>query len=238
MKRGRAAFWGLTLVITLAAAGLASIFSPSFQWRRPIVESPRERESPVPATVRRDAFQIWVKAVPGRAAEFAAFDRFIADNGYAGLVPSWTLLRTNSNASARCRVEPFILPRREFWPNILPALKLVKEEAIPAVGRVEVASAFRLAALNNCSRGASQSRHLSFAALDLIPLDQPNAVTSFAKLCARWRQAGARSGWGLGAYYDPAQPQHNQVARFHVDGTGWRTWGFSYGRASSGCNSL
>jgi hypothetical protein len=131
------------------------------------------------------------------------------------------LLRTNSNASARCRVDPFILPPRHFWPNILPALKLVKEEAIPAVGKVEVASAFRLEALNDCSRGASRSRHLSFA-----------------KLCARWRQAGARSRWGLGAYYDPAKPQHNQVARFHVDGTGWRTWGFSYGRASSGCNSL
>ncbi|QJQ32698.1 hypothetical protein GV829_09785 [Sphingomonas lacunae] len=117
-------------------------------------------------------------------------------------------------------------------------MKLVKEEAIPAVGRVEVASAFRLEALNACSKGASNSRHLTFAALDLIPLDQPDTVTSFTKLCARWRQAGARSKWGLGAYYDPAKPQHNQVARFHVDGTGWRTWGFSYGRASSGCNSL
>jgi hypothetical protein len=227
---------GLVLVAPLAIIALAVFLFPRARPSTP--QAVTQRQIAIPAAAQRPAFDHWLARDATRASEFAAFERFIADHGYGDLLPAWTLLRTNSNKSGRCRVDPFILPPRSLWPNILPALKLVREQAIPAVGRVEVASAFRLAALNNCSRGASRSRHLSFSALDLIPLDQPDAPTSFAKLCNQWRKAGSGSRWGLGAYYDAARPRENQVARFHVDGTGWRTWGFSYGRASSGCNSL
>lgn len=227
---------GLALAATLAIAALALFLLSRAQPSTPQAVTPRQMA--IPATAQRPAFDRWLGADATRATEFATFERFVADHGYGDLLPAWTLLRTNSNKSANCRVDPFILPPRSLWPNILPALKLVREQVIPAVGRVEVASAFRVPALNNCSKGASRSRHLSFAALDLIPLDQPDAPTSFAKLCGQWRQAGTRSRWGLGAYYDAARPRENQIARFHVDGTGWRTWGFSYGRASSGCNNL
>ncbi len=200
--------------------------------------APAPAAAVVPDSAGRKAFDRWLAAEPQRTLEFAAFEAYIAEQGYADLLPAWTLLRANANKTGRCNVEAFVLPPRRLWRNIVPALQLVREQVVPAVGRVTVASAYRDPALNSCSRGARRSRHLGFAALDLIPLDQPDAPTSFRKLCAAWRAAGAESQWGFGAYYDPGRTRHNRVARFHVDGTGWRTWGFSYGRASSGCNSL
>jgi hypothetical protein len=187
-----------------------------------------------PAT--RPAFDRWLAAAPGRRADFAAFAAFLHRSGVADIVPPWTLLRADGTSSRRCLAAAFVMPPRRLWPNILPALRLVRARVIPAVGQVEVSSALRDPALNACANGAQQSRHLSFSALDLLPVEQADKHRSFALLCRAWRRAGGGSGWGLGAYYDPARPLQNRVGRFHVDGTGWRTWGFSYRRASSGCN--
>ncbi len=231
----RALALALMIVLALLAGGaIARWYFPD--WRPGDVAT--QPAAAVPASAGREAFDRWLAADPSRAGEFAAFEAYIAEQGYADLLPAWTLLRANANKTGRCNADAFVLPPRRMWRNIVSALRLVREQVVPAVGRVTVASAYRDPALNSCSRGARHSRHLGFAALDLIPLDQPDAPTSFRKLCAAWRAAGAESLWGFGAYYDPERTRHNRVARFHVDGTGWRTWGFSYGRASSGCNSL
>lgn len=103
------------------------------------------------------------------------------------------------------------------------------------VGRVEVFSSDRSDALNACVKGASQSRHRAFAAVDLIAPEQTDKIAMFAGLCAMHSRVGARTGMGLGAYLDPARPHLNAVGRFHIDGSGFRTWGFDYKRASSGC---
>jgi hypothetical protein len=120
----------------------------------------------------------------------------------------------------------------------VPALRIVRDRVIPVLGRVEVRSVYRSASLNTCVNGAPQSRHLSFAAIDMVALDQPDSRTTFTKLCAAWIKAGPKSGWGLGAYFDPAKIMANRDARFHVDGTGWRSWGFSKKAASSACRLL
>ncbi|MEQ1687473.1 MAG: D-Ala-D-Ala carboxypeptidase family metallohydrolase [Sphingopyxis sp.] len=191
------------------------------------------------ADVSRPAFDRWVAAGgDDRSEAVAAFEHYIADAGYADMIAPWTMLRAERKRSVLCRAEPFIMPPRRLWPNILPALKLVRERVVPAIGAVEVASAFRGPALNDCAGGAGQSRHMTFSALDLEPKDQLDSTASFTILCRAWRQAGASSHWGLGAYYDPDHPSWNRAGRFHVDGTGWRTWGFSKHRASSGCNRL
>lgn len=229
MRRHRWLIMVAAMTLVLAGAALWH-----YHWQLPTVATL------IPSTASNDraAFERWIGASPARADNFAAFDRFIAQSGYADVVPSWQLLRANSAQILRCPVAPFILPPRRTWRNILPALRLVREQVIPAVGRVNVASVFRTSSANACSRGASQSRHLTFAAIDLLPIDQPDPVASFRRLCRAWRQAGPASGWGLGAYYDLARRDQNSIGRFHVDGTGWRTWGFSYGRASSSCNAL
>ncbi len=180
----------------------------------------------------------WLAAVPGRQAQFAALSADLARAGVGDVVPLWTLLRTNPQRLARCGGPAFMLPPRAQWRNMVPALRLVRDQVIPAVGRVDVASVQRDEALNECSGGARSSRHLSFSAIDLVPLDVPDARDAFTRLCRAWRAAGPRSGWGLGAYFDPARMRQNQRARFHVDGTGWRTWGFSRSGESSGCHHL
>lgn len=192
----------------------------------------RERAPAIPAVER------WLNAEPQRRASLAELDAYLTAQGVGGVVPTRDLLLADGPNSRRCRSERYAMPPRSLWPAIIPALRLVRDQAIPAVGRVQVVSVFRTPELNRCGHGAPQSRHLRFAALDLVPLDTANSRDAFTRLCQSWRRAGPRSGWGLGAYFDAARPQANSVARFHVDGTGWRTWGFSKRAASSGCHQL
>lgn len=223
------------LVIVAALTAASWWFWPHPASQHPDATPPARVASP---QASRAQFDAWLAADPARAEQFAAFDAFLADESLSGIVPTWTLLRADARRTVTCRANPFVLPPRRLWPNILPALRLLRDKVIPVVGLVEVASSFRDPTLNACSRGARGSRHISFSALDLVPLDQPDVVTSFRKLCAAWRNAGRSSRWGLGGYLDLDRPQQNRAGRFHVDGTGWRTWGFSYTRASSICNRL
>lgn len=228
--------WLLAVLAAAIIAATAWIVSSADMPNSPAVLA--GARSPIPLEARRAAFDRWRAEDPARRREFDAFERYLAASDVADVVPAWTLLRANATKSARCRAEAFVIPPRRLWPNILPALRLTRERIIPAIGRVEVYSAFRDPALNSCSRGAGRSRHMSFHALDLVPLDQPDARRSFTRLCAAWRAAGAGSRWGFGGYLDLDRPKENRIGRFHVDGTGWRTWGFSYSRASSICNRL
>ena len=181
------------------------------------------------------AFETWLDAEAKRRQEFSSLTSFLATAGVGDVVPAWSLLREDAGSPPWCDGAGFSMPPRAEWRHIVPALRLVRDKVIPAVGRVELRSGYRTPALNSCVRGAPKSRHLSFSAVDLVALDQPDPQTTFAKLCAAWTKAGQRSGWGLGAYFDPARATANGSARFHIDGAGWRTWGFSKKSASSGC---
>jgi hypothetical protein len=184
------------------------------------------------------AFKTWLNEQPMRASEFAALTTFLKREGVDDVVPVWTLARGDANRLTKCKGAGFILPPRAQWPNIVPALKIVRTHVMPAVGQVEIVSVYRSPELNVCAGGAEQSRHLTFAALDLIAPQQPDNKSLFQTLCAAWQRAGPQSGWGFGAYFDPDRPTANAQARFHVDGTGWRSWGFSKASASSGCRLM
>ncbi len=180
----------------------------------------------------------WLAEDPARGRDFAALEAFLSANDVAGIVPSWSLLLTDPARLRRCGGSAFGLAPRGEWPNIVPALQLVRDHVQPAIGEVRVVSVRRDPAMNACAGGAAQSRHLSFAALDMVPIDVRDARAAFTRLCAAWRRAGRPSEWGLGAYFDPNRPTQNTVARFHVDATGWRTWGFTRRGPSSGCHAL
>lgn len=186
----------------------------------------------------REAFQRWLAADRTRATEFAAFERFLAERNVAGVVPAWQIMRTDADYAVRCGLPAFAVPPRDKWPAIVPTLRLVRAEVVPVVGRVEVHSAWRSDPLNACVNGASRSRHLSFSALDLIAPEQADKRQMFADLCAVHARAGARTRMGLGAYWDPEKPAASRKGRFHIDATGYRTWGFDYTRSSSGCLKL
>ena len=184
------------------------------------------------------AFRTWLSADDDRAAEYERFARFLADHGVADVVPAWQLARTDANYAARCGFEAFELPPEAKWPAIVPTLRLVHDEVLPVVGRVEVFASNRSAALNTCVRGAKGSRHLAFAAVDLIAPAYEDKRRLFSDLCAMHRRVGPRTAMGLGAYYDPEKPRPSRLGRFHLDASGYRTWGFDYTRSSSGCFKL
>ena len=181
------------------------------------------------------AFDRWLAEDAGRRKSFGRFEAFLAEQGVADVVPAWQLLRTDANYAAACGFGAFELPDEEKWPAIVPTLRLVRQEVLPVVGRVEVFSSDRSDALNRCIKGASQSRHRAFAAVDLVAAEPSDREGLFAELCAMHRRVGARTGMGLGAYLDPARPWLNRNGRFHIDQSGFRTWGFDYHRASSYC---
>lgn len=185
------------------------------------------------------AFEQWLDEEPERRAEYRALQAFLAENDAAGIVPAWQLARVDRFYAERCGLPIWRLPPRDLWPNVLPALRLVRDEVVPAVGPVAVQSSYRTPELNVCARGASQSRHLRFEALDLR-LETPRAdvASLYRDLCAMHDAAGPASCMGLGAYYDFNDDGFNRGGRFHIDGAGYRTWGRTYTSASSPCGRL
>jgi hypothetical protein len=183
-------------------------------------------------------FDIWLSADRARQQEFAAFSAFLDRSGEGQSVAAWQLTRADGGALPSCPKSEFAIPPRALWPNILPALRITRTMIVPAIGRVNVVSAYRPPALNRCVRGASRSAHLLFKAVDLAPADPADKASLFATLCRLHSLAGPSSGFGLGAYFDPKRPHANDQMRFHIDGAGYRAWGFTYHAASSGCALL
>lgn len=183
------------------------------------------------------AFKQWLARDEERQSSFDGLEAFLRHEGVADIVPTWQLTRTDTFYAGRCNLGHFNIPPEELWPNIIPALRLVQESVIPAVGEVEVRSSWRSEELNRCARGANRSKHLQFAALDLVAADGASGPEFYHTLCSMHRRTGPRSRMGLGAYYDPARP-NNAGGRFHIDGEGFRQWGRKYTAASSPCTAL
>ena len=182
----------------------------------------------------RPAFEQWLEAEPERQEELAALDAFLREQDVGGVVPTWQLTRIDAFYAGRCELESFTMPPRDLWANVVPALRLVRDEVIPAVGAVEVRSSYRTPELNRCARGAGRSKHLQFSALDLVSADGRRGEDLYRDLCAMYESAGPASRMGLGAYYDFADTGFGG-GRFHIDGEGYRTWGRGYAAGSSPC---
>ncbi len=186
------------------------------------------------------AFRHWITEdhTGMRGKEFVEFERFLVRQGVSNIVPGWQLMRAEADYAQRCNLSIFGIPPRARWPAIVPALRLVKRHIIPLTGRVEVSSAWRSPALNTCANGAKGSRHLQFAALDLVAPEQTDKRKMFTDLCALHARVGAKTRMGLGAYFDPKRPLANPDGRFHIDATGYRSWGFDYTSRSSFCRQI
>ncbi|MCB2089080.1 MAG: D-Ala-D-Ala carboxypeptidase family metallohydrolase [Sphingomonadaceae bacterium] len=186
-----------------------------------------------PEPYSQEAFADWLREDSRNREGFHEFTQFLGEQGVSGVVPDWQLLRTDANRARKCERPQFLLPPREKWANIVPALEMLRDHVVPQLGRLEVVSSYRTEQFNSCIGGASRSKHLGFHALDLIAPDQTDKRDMFRQLCALQAQLGPRSRMGLGAYFDPAKA--DRAGRFHVDVAGYRSWGYSYGAASSGC---
>jgi hypothetical protein len=138
----------------------------------------------------------------------------------------WQLVRTSSSWR-QCGAEPFEVPPADKWARIVKTLKFVRDDVIPAVGKVETLSAYRNQELNACSDGAPKSAHREFFALDLTPVNKAVERSAMIRsVCGAHARDGSAYDIGLGFYTG---------RRFHVDSSGFRKWGPNGKGATSPC---
>jgi hypothetical protein len=125
------------------------------------------------------------------------------------------LLRTASDWQ-KCGAQPFEIPPSEDWPNVIQALRYIRDKVIPVIGPVEPVSVYRNPSLNECAAGAPESAHRFMQAVDLVPLRPVTRDAMMQRLCAAHARSGEGYGVGLGFYVG---------LRFHVDSRKFRTWG-------------
>jgi hypothetical protein len=171
-------------------------------------------------------FRAWLGSSPANRTGLTAFHDYLAAEGVASVIPMWQLTRTSSSWR-QCGAEPFEVPPSDKWDRIIKTLKFVRDEVVPAVGKVEALSAYRNEKLNACSDGAPRSAHREFFALDLTPASKAvERGDMIRSVCAAHAQDGREYDAGLGFYTGK---------RFHVDSSGFRKWGPNGKGATSPC---
>jgi hypothetical protein len=181
--------------------------------------------APLPA---EDDFERWLAAEDGRAATYARFEALLEREGVAGVVQAFELWRTDRIA-VRCVTTPFSTPPEELWPRVVPALRFIRDHVKPAVGEVEVVSAYRDPEFNECVGGAPASAHRQLYAVDMLPRDRRiGEAELIERLCPIHADAGRRNNIGLGIY---------SARRFHVDARSYRGWGDDHHATTFPCAS-
>ena len=198
--------------LTLVAVGSAASAQPP-TW---VPGMPWEPTAPY-ITIGQDelGYRNWYLAAPWHPGYIKALDDYLAAYGVSGIVPTWQLLRTASDWQ-KCGAQPFEVPPSEDWPNVVQALRYIRDKVIPTIGPVEAISVYRNASLNRCAAGARESAHRFMQAVDLVPLRPVTRDEMIRKLCAVHARAGEGYGVGLGFYVG---------LRFHIDSRKFRTWG-------------
>ena len=160
-------------------------------------------------------YRNWYVAAPSHMTQVKALNDYLAAYGVGGIVPTWQLLRTASDWY-KCGAPAFEVPPPEAWPNVVQALRYVRDKVIPVLGPVEPVSVYRNPSLNQCAGGARESAHRFMQAVDMVPLRPITRDVMIGKLCAVHARSGQAYGVGLGFYVG---------LRFHVDSRKFRTWG-------------
>jgi hypothetical protein len=155
----------------------------------------------------------------------AALQSYLTQKGVGNVLPLRQLLRSDVKWR-KCAADPFAVPPKVMWPNMVPTLKVIRAEVIPMVGPVEAQSVFRGPDINRCIKGASESTHLLFHAIDMRPTKPMTRKQLMKMLCKLHSEKGKALNMGLGIY---------SGTRFHIDTAGFRRWGPDYRAASSPC---
>jgi hypothetical protein len=179
-----------------------------------------------------EAYVAWL-ATGDHRQSVQAYKQFLKQKGLADLVPDHELLRSARDWQ-KCGVEPYAVPPREIWSNIVPTLSILKALVDDGViNDFEVTSVYRALSLNRCAGGADASRHVFNAALDFrigpeqpSDLDQFNIQQTKTKLCQFWATKGQTLNMGLGVYAS---------GQIHIDSQGFRSWGPDHHYRTSIC---
>ncbi|VCW83301.1 hypothetical protein BANRA_03593 [Acinetobacter baumannii] len=207
------------LVLTLAACSTQTP-QPTITHRSPTL--PQPSKTVVKIKQQPEDYIVWIATADHRQS-VQAYKQFLKQKGLADLVPDHELLRSARDWQ-KCGVEPYAVPPREIWSNIVPTLNILKALVDDSViNDFEVTSVYRALALNRCAGGADASRHVFNAALDFrigpeqpSDLDQFNIQQTKTKLCQFWATKGQALNMGLGVYAS---------GQIHIDSQGFRAWG-------------
>ncbi|ALC13756.1 D-Ala-D-Ala carboxypeptidase family metallohydrolase [Sphingopyxis sp. 113P3] len=173
-----------------------------------------------------DLFETW-RGGPAQA-KVAAIEAYFARDKVGDVLPLADILRSDARWRTCPSAAPFAVPPSAHWPAMAKTLRYLREHLVPAFGPVRVVSGYREPAANLCFKGAKASRHLRFAALDLIPVRPMPRSELIENLCALHARTGQRHAVGLGIY---------SAARFYIDTAGYRRWDGDYRAASSPCGA-
>lgn len=220
---------------------LLSLTACSTQTPKPT--TPLHTQTPLPQPTKPvvkirhqpEAYVAWLASADHRQA-VQAYKQFLKQKGLADLVPDHELL-SSARDWQKCGVEPYAVPPREIWSNIVPTLSILKalvEDGV--INDFEVTSVYRALSLNRCAGGADASRHVFNAALDFrigqeqpTDLDQFNIQQTKTKLCQFWATKGQALNMGLGVYAS---------GQIHIDSQGFRAWGPDHHYTTSICQGL
>ncbi|EKP68612.1 peptidase M15 family [Acinetobacter baumannii] len=220
------------LVLTLAACSTQTP-QPTITHRSPTL--PQPSKTVVKIKQQPEDYIVWIATADHRQS-VQAYKQFLKQKGLADLVPDHELLRSARDWQ-KCGVEPYAVPPREIWSNIVPTLNILKALVDDSViNDFEVTSVYRALALNRCAGGADASRHVFNAALDFrigpeqpSDLDQFNIQQTKTKLCQFWETKGQALNMGLGVYAS---------GQIHIDSQGFRSWGPDHHYRTSICQGL
>lgn len=146
--------------------------------------------------------------------KYQKFSAFFTRHGAHQVTPVFHLLRQGTDWKKK-GLEPFAIPPRSQWKNMLPVLLFIRVEIIPLIGKVEIVSAYRSKAYNEAAGGAKRSKHLIFGGVDLVPQEPVSRSELHRILTKLWQEKGKKYRLGLGLY---------SRTRFHVDTYGYRRW--------------
>ncbi|HCJ6670186.1 TPA: peptidase M15 [Acinetobacter baumannii] len=220
------------LVLSLAACSTQTP-QPTITHRSPSL--PQPSKTVVKIKQQPEDYVVWIATADHRQS-VQAYKQFLKQKGLADLVPDHELLRSARDWQ-KCGVEPYAVPPREIWSNIVPTLNILKALVDDGViNDFEVTSVYRALALNRCAGGADASRHVFNAALDFrigpeqpSDLDQFNIQQTKTKLCQFWATKGQALNMGLGVYAS---------GQIHIDSQGFRSWGPDHHYKTSICQGL
>ncbi|MCZ7685584.1 MAG: hypothetical protein M5U28_45125 [Sandaracinaceae bacterium] len=170
------------------------------------------RREPRPGTEAEHA--AYLREDPERARAFARLERYLERRGVGDVVPVWQLCRQGTDWRD-ARLPAFAIPPEPEWPHVVPTLRLVRGEVVPAVGPVEVVSGLPHARVQRARGRARASRHPRVRRGRPRPRGRAPARAPAPAARRVWRGPGRRRRMGLGLYAG---------TRFHVDTHRHRRW--------------
>ncbi len=177
-------------------------------------------------------FSTWLNSDLYRRQQVADYQRYLSAQLGAQNVPPMSQLLTTARSWDKCGYEPYQLPPRELWSNMVPTLRLYSELKSQGIlpPTSEIRSVYRSPGLNDCAGGADSSKHMSASAMDIWVPEYDDNQWQLSRmqdgLCQFWQYQGGMHNFGLGLY---------STGAIHLDTDGYRKWGFTHASSSSSC---